>query len=154
MACDTTSASSVGLEYMLATGRSTTAFGNSAAKRASTTSPVIQPLRSHRWPATPRRRPRWAWSTCWPPAAALRHSATPRRKERAPPVLSFHLLGYRRPFRKAGVGIHRIVDRRHRSQVRIDGAQLLRLLLRKDEPRHQREGLRSGRWRRPGGGVF
>src|ERR1035438_7257085 len=45
MACDTTSASSVGLEYMLATGRSTTALGNSAAKRASSTSPVISPLR-------------------------------------------------------------------------------------------------------------
>src|ERR1017187_2577472 len=45
MACDTTSASSVGLEYMLATGRSTTALGNPAAKRASTASPVISPLR-------------------------------------------------------------------------------------------------------------
>src|ERR1035438_3399490 len=45
MACDTTSASSVGLEYMLATGRSTTALGNPVAKRASTASPVISPLR-------------------------------------------------------------------------------------------------------------
>src|SRR5271157_19204 len=44
MACDTTSASSVGLEYMLATGRSTTALGNSAAKSASTMSPVISLL--------------------------------------------------------------------------------------------------------------
>jgi hypothetical protein len=48
MACETTSASSLGFEYMLATGESTTALGNAAANRAMIAIPDIDLLSAYR----------------------------------------------------------------------------------------------------------